>query len=249
MSQDAPSFLKTPQGRKIAYHKTDGNGPGIVFLGGFRSNMMGTKALHLEAWAKRQGRAFLRLDYSGHGQSSGDFIDGCIGDWAQDVRAVLTQLTSGPHIIVGSSMGGWIALLLAREMPERFAGFVGLAAAPDFTEDEMAAHFSPQQTAQMKEHGSIELPSDYADEPYIITRRLIEDGRKHLVLRSPLPVPFAMRLIHGTHDNDVPISCALRLLQHAESPDARLLLLKGANHSLSDASSLAVIEATITELT
>ena len=132
-----PDTLKTDQNRTLAYHKTDGAGPGVVFLGGLKSDMEGTKALHLEAWARREGRAFLRFDYSGHGQSSGAFTEGCIGDWAEDAHAAITALTAGPQVLVGSSMGGWIACLVARACPGRVAGLVGIAAAPDFTEDSM----------------------------------------------------------------------------------------------------------------
>ena len=131
-----PDYMTSPQGRKIAYYRTKGRGPGVVFLGGFRSDMTGTKAVFLQDWAARQGRAFLRFDYSGHGQSSGNFLEGAIGDWFEDALAVLT-LTTEPQVLVGSSMGGWIALLLARAVPQRIAGLVGIAAAPDFTEDSM----------------------------------------------------------------------------------------------------------------
>ncbi|MFN4102424.1 MAG: alpha/beta fold hydrolase, partial [Pararhodobacter sp.] len=124
------SYLDTATGRRIAYHQTSGTGPGVVFLGGFKSDMTGTKALHLQDWAARRGRAFLRLDYSGHGDSSGHFEEGCIGDWAEDARAAIEALTDGPQILVGSSMGGWIALLMARQMPHRVAGLVTVAAAP-----------------------------------------------------------------------------------------------------------------------
>ncbi len=134
-----PNYLTTPQGRRLAYDRVEGRGPGIVFLHGFRSDMTGTKAEHLAAWARAEGRAFLRFDYSGHGQSSERFEDGAIGDWFEDAVTALTQLTDGPQVVVGSSMGGWIALLLARALPARFAGFVGIAAAPDFTEDSMWA--------------------------------------------------------------------------------------------------------------
>ncbi|MCI5086493.1 MAG: alpha/beta hydrolase, partial [Rhodovulum sp.] len=181
-------YLTTSQGRKIAYVKTQGTGPGIVFLGGFRSDMQGTKAVFLEDWAKQQGRAFLRFDYSGHGESSEAFEDGAIGDWAEDAREVLTHLTEGPQVLVGSSMGGWISLLTARAMPERVCGLVGIAAAPDFTEDSMWAGFDEAQRAALMRDGRVELPSDY-DTPYTITRRLIEDGRNNLVLRDPLPLP------------------------------------------------------------
>jgi pimeloyl-ACP methyl ester carboxylesterase len=243
-----PDFLMTPQGRRIAYHRTAGTGPGVVFLGGFRSDMGGTKALALQDWAARTGRAFLRFDYSGHGQSSGDFPDGCIGDWAEDAAAAIAALTAGPQVLVGSSMGGWISLLLARAMPGRVAGLVGIAAAPDFTEDSMWAGFSGAQRAEMERAGRVALPSDYSDEPYVITRRLIEDGRQRLVLRAPLPLAFPVRLLQGTADADVPVSVALRLLDHATGPDIRLTLVKGADHRFSTPDCLAMIEAALEEV-
>ncbi len=240
-------FLSTPQGRRIAYRRSAGEGPGVVFLGGFKSDMEGTKALHLEDWARRRGRAFLRFDYSGHGQSSGAFEEGCIGDWAEDARAAIEALTEGPQVLVGSSMGGWIALLMAREIPGRVAGLVGIAAAPDFTEDGMWAAFSEAQRAELAEKGRIALPSEYG-EPYIITRRLIEDGRRHLVLRAPLALPFPARFLQGTADADVDQAVALRLLAHAEGNDIRLTLVKGADHRFSDPDCLALIEGTVEEV-
>ncbi len=243
-----PEYLDTPQGRRIAHHRTKGAGPGVVFLGGFRSDMDGTKALHLEAWARARGRAFLRFDYSGHGQSGGRFEDGAIGDWAEDSAAALEALTEGPQILVGSSMGGWIALLLARSMPARVAGLVGIAAAPDFTEDSIWAGATEAQRAEMMRAGFISLPSDYSDEPYIFTRRLVEDGRRHLVLRAPLPLPCPVRLLQGTADADVPVSVALRLLEHAEGPDIRLTLVKGADHRFSSPDCLTLIETALAEI-
>ncbi|QHQ34171.1 alpha/beta fold hydrolase [Algicella marina] len=243
-----PAYLDTPQGRRIAYHRSEGQGPGIVFLGGFRSDMEGTKALHLEAWAKAHGRAFLRLDYSGHGASSGQFEDGAIGDWAEDAAAALGSLTQGPQVLVGSSMGGWIALLLARAHAERIAGLVGIAAAPDFTEDSMWSGFSDAQRREMAEAGQVALPSDYDDGPYIITRRLIEEGRNQLVLREPLSLPFPVRLLHGTEDVDVAESVPLRLLAHADAADMRLTLMKGADHRFSSPEALALIEAAVSDV-
>ena len=227
--------------RQLAYNQTTGQGPGVVFLGGFKSDKEGTKAIYLEEWAQRRGQAFLRFDYSGHGQSSGDFLEGSIGDWAEDAGAIIAGLTDGPQILVGSSMGGWIALLLARMMPERFAGLVTIAAAPDFTEDSMWAGFDDAQKRALQEDGRVELPSDYSDEPYVITRHLIEDGRKRLVLRDPLPLPFPVRFLQGTDDADVDMSVAYRLLNHADGPDMRLTLVKGADHRFSDPDCLALI--------
>ena len=241
-------FLTTPQGRRIAHHHSEGVGPGVVFLGGFKSDMTGTKAVHLQAWAEATGRAFLRFDYSGHGQSSGDFLDGCIGDWAEDAMAAIAALTTGPQILVGSSMGGWIALLVARAMPERVAGLVGIAAAPDFTEDLMWAQFTDAERAVLAT-GRVEQPSDYSEEPYVITQKLIEDGRKRLVLRHALPLPFPVRLLQGTADVDVPPAVALRLMDHADSPDLRLVLVKGADHRFSTPECLDLITASIAEIT
>ncbi|MGR3639765.1 alpha/beta fold hydrolase [Alterinioella nitratireducens] len=242
-----PDTLKTDQNRTLAYHKTDGAGPGVVFLGGLKSDMEGTKALHLEAWARREGRAFLRFDYSGHGQSSGAFTEGCIGDWAEDARAAITALTAGPQVLVGSSMGGWIACLVARACPGRVAGLVGIAAAPDFTEDSMWAGFSEADKARMMEEGQVALPSDYGD-PYIITRRMIEDGRNQLVLRSPLRIDAPVRLLQGTADADVEMSVALRLLAHLEGPDIVLELVKGADHRFSDDACLSRIVAAVEDV-
>lgn len=243
----ATDFFETPQGRRIAYHLTPGAGPTVVFLGGLKSDMEGTKAIHLEAWCKEQGRAFLRFDYSGHGESSGRFEDGCIGDWAEDTAAALAALTTDKLVVVGSSMGGWQALLFARAHPERVAGLVTIAAAPDFTEDGYAASFTPEQLAALEADGQVEMPSDYM-EPYIITRRLIVDGRAQLVLRNPLPLPFPVRCLQGTQDTAVPTETAVRLLNHAECPDMRLLLVRGADHRFSDGPCLGLIEAAITEV-
>lgn len=242
-----PDFLTTPQGRRIAYHQTAGQGPGVVFLGGFKSDMQGEKAQHLEAWAQRTGRAFLRFDYSGHGQSSGDFTDGCIGDWAADAQAAIAQLTDGPQVLVGSSMGGWISLLTARAMPEKIAGLVTIAAAPDFTQDKIAAALSAEQRQAMERDGQIALPSDYGD-PYIITQRLLDDGRENLVLRDPLPLPFPVRFLHGTGDADVKLSVALALLDHATGPDMRLTLVDGADHRFSSPDNLTLIVSTVEDV-
>lgn len=227
--------------RQLAYDKTDGRGPGVVFLGGFRSDKEGTKALYLEEWAQRRGRAFLRFDYSGHGQSSGKFEDGSVGDWAEDSAAIIASLTEGPQILVGSSMGGWIALLLAREIPDRVAGLVTVAAAPDFTEDSIWASLSADEKRRLEEEGRLSMPSHYSDDPYVITRRLIEDGRKSLVLRAQLPLFCPARFLQGTDDKDVPVAVALRLLDHAEGSDMRLTLVKGADHRFSDPECLALI--------
>ncbi|TVQ53028.1 MAG: alpha/beta fold hydrolase [Rhodobacteraceae bacterium] len=255
---DAPARLALPDGGSLAYHRTPARGegaaapgvmfPGVMFLGGFASDMTGTKATRLEAWAKARGRAFLRFDYTGHGASSGRFEDGTIGRWAADAEAAFDALTEGPTILVGSSMGGWIALLLAMRRPERVAGFVGIAAAPDFTEDAMWATMTEAQRAALAAEGRIETPSAYADAPYVITRALIEDGRERLVLRAPLRLDCPVRLLQGSADADVPPSVALRLFEHLDAPDVRLELVKGADHRFSGPRELAIIEAAIESL-
>lgn len=244
-----PSYLDTAQGRKLAYHKTEGTGPGVVFLGGYVSDMEGTKALYLENWAKAEGRAFLRFDYSGHGQSSEEFENGCIGDWAEDAAAVISELTDGPQILVGSSMGGWISLLMSKRIHPRIAGMVGIAAAPDFTEDSMWTWMTDAQKAELNTQGFTKIASDYDEDPYTVTQKLIEDGRNQLVLRDPLPLPFPVRLLHGTADIDVDISVALKLLEHASGPDMRLTLVKDADHRFSSEVALSMIEAAIAEIT
>ena len=217
-----PEFLETPEGRRIALERTGGTGPWVVFLGGFRSDMTGTKAQFLEGWARSRGRGFLRFDYSGHGQSAGRFEDGCIGDWLEDARAALATVP-GPAVLVGSSMGGWISLLLARDDPAKVAGLVTIAAAPDFT-DAMWAEFSEAQRAEVMGQGVTARPSDYGD-PYPITRRLIEDGRGRRVFDRPLHLPMPVRFLQGPADAEVPQAAALRLLDHAEGPDIRLTLV------------------------
>ncbi len=240
-------YLETPQGRRLAYHKTEGTGPCVVFLGGLKSDMMGTKAVFLEDWAKREGRAFLRFDYSGHGESSGAFTDGCIGDWAEDTLAAVEALTEGPILPVGSSMGGWQSLLLVRALPARIAGLVTIAAAPDFTEDGYWASFTEAQKKTLAETGQVELPSDYM-EPYIITRRMIEDGRKQLVLRDPLHLPFPTRFLQGTADTAVSVATAVRLLEHAQGPDMQLQLVKDADHRFSDDRCLELLIQAVDEV-
>ena len=240
-------FLETEQGRRIAYHKTGGDGPVVVFLGGLKSDMEGTKAIHLEAWAQARGQAFLRFDYSGHGISSEAYEDTCIGDWHQDTLAVVDQLTEGEIVPVGSSMGGWQALLLAKARPERIKGMVTIAAAPDFTEDGWWASFTETQKVELQEKGLVHLPSDCMD-PFVVTRRMIEDGRRHLVLRDPLDLPFPLRCLQGTADTAVSTETALRLLDHATCADMRLSLVKDADHRFSDPACLMMIEQAVTEV-
>ncbi len=242
-----PQFIDTPRGRRIAFRRTAGRGPGIVFLPGFRSDMEGDKATRLEAFARARGQAFLRFDYSGHGLSGGAFEEGTIGAWAEDAEAAIEAASDGPQVLVGSSMGGWIALLLARADPRRVHALVTVAAAPDFTEDGHWASWSDDERERLMREGAVSVPSDHG-EPYTITRGLIEDGRDRLVLRDPLALPMPVRMLQGTADAAVSTETALRLLAHAEGPDIRLTLVRGADHRFSDPACLDLLERTVAEL-
>jgi len=219
--------------------------PGIVFLGGFMSDMTGQKAITLEAWARAQGRAFLRLDYSGHGASGGAFRDGTIGRWRDDALTVIRHAAGtvpglGENLIlVGSSMGGWIATLVARTLNEddagpQVAGLVTIAAAADFTEDLLPARLGPDALAQIETTGVFEAPSDYSESPYTITRELLAEGREHLVLRESLALDIPARLIHGTADPDVPWTQSRKLMDALTSGDVELILVKDGDHRLSE---------------
>ncbi|MEN3976471.1 alpha/beta hydrolase [Emcibacter sp. SYSU 3D8] len=225
-------------GHDLAYEAVPGRAPGVIFLPGFKSDMTGTKAEALRGRCIERGQAFTRFDYSGHGRSTGKFEDGTIGRWAADAVAIIDQVAVGPQILVGSSMGGWMALLAARARPERIAGLVGIAAAPDFTEDLMWASYPESVKDALRRDGVWHEPSDYG-EPYTITLRLIEEGRQHLVLRSPLALPFPVRLIQGMKDPDVPWRTALRLAEHIDGDDVEVILVKGGDHRLSEPADIA----------
>jgi pimeloyl-ACP methyl ester carboxylesterase len=249
--------LTREDGTVLAYYKTGtgkasgakgADAPGIIFLGGFMSDMTGTKAQALESYAQRRGRAFLRFDYRGHGASSGRFDEATIGDWAEDAIAVLDALTEGPQILVGSSMGGWIMLLAALARPERVAGLIGIAAAPDFTEDLIWARATPDQRRALEDVGYIDSPSAYSETPYRITRRFIEEGRDHLLLGKAIPLHCPVRLIHGMEDVDVPWQTSLRLAEALESRDLEVTLVKDAAHRLSEPQDLKRLERAIEAL-
>lgn len=252
-SATEPSILARPDGGAIAYHRTPAresgrHWPGIVFLGGFMSDMTGDKATALEAFAAERGQAFLRFDYRGHGRSSGRFEEGTIGDWSDDARFALDRLTEGPQILVGSSMGGWIMLLTALARPARVAGLIGIAAAPDFTETLMWQAFTPEQRATLERDGVLQQPSDYGEQPYAITHRLIEEGRNHLIMDRPIAIACPVRLIHGTADNDVPSNLSLEIMDRLASDDVEVTLVKGGGHRLSDPRDLARLTATVAAL-
>ncbi|MGF1624168.1 MAG: alpha/beta hydrolase [Alphaproteobacteria bacterium] len=250
MTADPPDFVTRPDGVRLAVRRRPGDParPEVLVLHGFRSDMTGEKALHVAAWCADNGIGCTRLDLSGHGASEGAFIDGCIGTWAQDALLVLDRLTSGPQVLFGSSMGGWIMLLLALSRPQRVAGLVGVAAAPDFTEDLLWAPATEEQRAWLLAQGQISVPSAYSDEPNIFTRLLVEDGRDHLVLRAPIPFAGPVRLLHGQRDPDVPWQTGLVLAERLASDDVRVTLVKDGDHRLSRPADLALLTDLLAEV-
>ena len=228
----------------LAFHLTPGRMPTVVFLTGFRSDMTGAKALHLEQHCARQGRAFLRFDYRGHGASGGRFEDGCVGDWRDDALAMLDEAVPGPVVLVGSSMGGWIMLLVALARPEQVRGLVGLASAPDFTRDLIDARLTPDDRARLARDGMLLAPSDYG-EPLAITRRLLQDGERHLLLDRPIPIRCPIHLLHGQMDPDVPWQTSLRLATCLESTAVTVELIKDGDHRLSRDEDLRRIAAAV----
>ncbi|MGE0715509.1 MAG: alpha/beta fold hydrolase [Alphaproteobacteria bacterium] len=242
------TYLPGPGGHRLAGCRTPGRGPGVVFLGGFRSDMTGTKATALEEACRTAGRAFLRFDYSAHGASEGRFEDGTIGGWAADAVAMIDAMTDGPQILVGSSMGGWLMVLAALARPARVAGLVGVAAAPDFTQDLIWDEIPEAVRRVLRETGVWHEPSSHDPEPYPITLRLIEEGRQRLVLRAPIPLACPVRLLHGMADRDVPWTQSQKLLERLEAADVTLTLVKDGDHRLSRPEDLARLTATVETL-
>ncbi|MCP4330375.1 MAG: alpha/beta hydrolase [Alphaproteobacteria bacterium] len=240
--------LERADGGWISHRRNPGSGPGVVFLPGFRSDMAGTKAAVLDAYCRARGQAYLRFDYSGHGESSGKLTDGTIGVWAADAVETLDALTEGPQVLVGSSMGGWTMLLAALARPERIAGLVGIAPAPDFTEDLIWSVADDAMKAALETEGVWHEPSQYDDEPTPITRALVEDGRNHLLLRAPIPLSCPVRLIHGMKDPDVPWQTSLRIADRLASTDVEITLIKDGDHRLSEAADLARLTDTLGRL-
>ena len=247
--QQKPAYLDRADGPRLAYLATPGHSPGVVFLPGFMSDMSGIKAATLAAVCAEQGQAFLRLDYRGHGLSDGDFAAAGIDDWLQDSLLAIDRLTGGPLILIGSSMGGWLALLTALARPDRVAGLVGIAAAPDFTEELIWQQLSATEQRTVMDQGALYQPSEYGDKPYCFSRRLIEQGRRHLLLGKPIPLTCPVRLLQGMVDTDVPFATALRIAERLESRDVSVTLIKDADHRLSRESDLARLVQTVTELT
>lgn len=243
-----PAVLKLADGVTLAYHRSPGARPGVIFLGGFTSDMTGVKATTLERWCRGRGQAFVRFDYSGHGASSGRFADGTIGRWAEEAIAVLDHLTEGPQILVGSSMGAWMILLAALARPERIAGLLGLACAADFTRYLLWDRLDDHLRERLRRERVISLPSSYG-EPYIIAMNLIEEAEKHWLLDRPeLPIHGPVRLIHGMGDLDVPWRISVEVAAKLASPDVRVLLVKDGEHTLSREKDLVLLTRTLGDL-
>ena len=252
-----PAFIEvggTNSTRRIAVRAREGASPGLFWLGGFNSDMKGTKAVALDAWAEAHARACVRFDYSGHGESGGKFADGTIGRWLEEGLAVFERFCQGPQVVIGSSMGGWMALLLAREIARRgkrssLAGLVLIAPAPDFTEELMWKGFSPDIRRQIEEEGVWLRPSQYGDgAPYPITRALIEEGRNHLLLGSAIDVGCPVRILQGAQDPDVPWQHAFRLAQRLPAEDVVLTMIQDGDHRLSRPQDIARIMAAVAEI-
>ncbi|MGF7007733.1 alpha/beta hydrolase [Aminobacter sp. BE322] len=251
MTASAPAFIEV-DGNRIAYRKQTGKAAGVVWLGGYKSDMLGTKAETLAAWAAGEGRSFLRHDYSGHGESSGAFADGTISKWLAESLAVFRQFTDGPQVLVGSSMGAWIALRMKAELNQagegdRVAGLVLLAPAPDFTAELVEPQLTEAQRRDLVEMGYFEEPSEYSPEPYIYTRALIEDGRQNLVMTGPIHTHCPIHIIQGLADPDVPHSHALKLMSLLPADDATLSLVPGGDHRLSRPQDLELITRAVGE--
>ena len=252
MTASAPDFIEVDD-ISIALRHIGGATPGVVWLGGYKSDMLGTKAETLSTWAAGEGRAFLRHDYSGHGESGGAFADGTISRWLAESLAVFRKLTNGPQVLVGSSMGAWIALRMNAELNkagegDRIAGLVLLAPAPDFTAELVEPDLTEAQRRDLAEKGYFEEPSEYSPEPYIYTRALIEDGRRNLVMSGPIHTHCPVHIIQGLADPDVPPSHALKLMSLLPADDATLSLVPNGDHRLSRPEDLELMTRAVGEM-
>ncbi|PVB61207.1 alpha/beta hydrolase [Labrenzia sp. 011] len=254
MGAGEPQFIpvgKNARERRIAVLDAPGRGPGLLWLSGFKSDMTGTKAAALAEFGAARGQAVVRFDYSGHGQSGGDFEDACVSDWLEEAEAVFDRFCPDETILVGSSMGGWIALLLAlsRKASGRIRGLVLIAPAVDFTEDLMwKQRFTEDIRRTILSQGRWAQPSAYGDEPYVITRKLIEDGRKHLLLGGPLHVGAPVTILQGAEDPDVPASHARRLVEALPLDDVTFSLVPDGDHRLSRPQDIDLLLRAVTDL-
>jgi pimeloyl-ACP methyl ester carboxylesterase len=243
---DAPLFVANNTGLRLAYRHRSGKGPTIVFLPGYMSDMMGGKAIALDEWAEQQSRAMLRLDYAGCGESDGNFEDGTLASWRDDALAVIdARAPDGPLILVGSSMGGWLALLLSRDLGSRVVGLVGIAAAPDFTH----WGFDELQKATMRREGKLVEPTPYGDQPYVTTLAFWESGEALRLLESEIAIDCPVRLLQGQGDPDVPWQTALRIAEQVRSADVQTILIKDGDHRLSRPQDISLLIETVARLT
>ncbi len=242
-------YFTSKQGRRLAYNKTEGSAdlPGVIFLSGFMSDMTGSKATAFEEICKARGQSYLRFDYSGHGESDGEFVDGSIGQWAEDAMAAFDELTKGPQVLVGSSMGGWISLLVALQRKDRVKAIVGIAAAPDFVTEVFESGFSDEQKRELAENGLTYVPSGY-EHPYPISRGLVEDGAHQKLLHTDIDLTCPVRLVQGTEDEAVAFDKPARIKAALLSDDVEITMIKGGNHSLSRPEDIEVIDQKIREM-
>ncbi|OYU69339.1 MAG: alpha/beta hydrolase [Alphaproteobacteria bacterium PA2] len=245
--RESQGFLERPEGQRLAWRKVSGQGPTVVWLGGFRSDMTGTKAQALADWARERNRAFVRFDYFGHGESSGDFVDGTISRWREDALAVLDELTTGDVILVGSSMGGWLSCLVAQARPDRVKALLLVAPAADFTSKLMAPEMTDANRAEMAANGVWLRPSDYGD-PYPISRALLEDGETWSILPGPLHLNVPVWILQGGQDADVPWRHALALSEAVVSENSVFTLIRDGDHRLSRPQDIARLIAALEEL-
>lgn len=241
-------LLRRDDGEMLAYHFTPGRQPGVVFMAGYMSDMTGGKALCLEEFCQVRGTAYLRFDYFGHGASTGAFTDGTIGRWADDAVFALDRLTQGPQVLVGSSLGGWIMVLAALKRRNRIAGLLGIASAPDFTEDLIPLSLSDAQKEIIERDGVVPVASPYDPEPTPVTKLILDEARAHLVLRDEIPLDCPVRLIHGLDDPDVPWQTSLKLAQRLRSDDVELSLIKAGGHRMSEPDDLERLCTTLERL-
>lgn len=243
--------ITNAKGQNIAYfyHRGDKALPTLIFCGGFKSDMMGSKATYLEAQAKARAQSYIRFDYTGHGFSDGEFVAGCIGDWCADALYIIDHVAKGDILLAGSSMGGWIALLCALKRPERIKALLGIAAAPDFTRD-LLDQFSAAQRQEMKADGAVSLPNDYSDEPYIFTQKLIDDGAENFVFHGDEAVEITcpIYLVQGMLDKEVPWQTALDINARVVSDNVIVELIKDAGHSVSRPEDLKRLDRAVEHL-
>jgi pimeloyl-ACP methyl ester carboxylesterase len=244
LAEPPPQFLTRPDGVRLAYRHLPGEGPTIVFLPGYMSDMQGGKAQALAAWVERERRAMLRLDYSGCGESEGAFENGTLDIWRDDVLTVIEQVATGPVILVGSSMGGWLMLLVAQALSARVHALVGIAAAPDFTDWD----FDEADKALILAQGRIERPSDYGYDPMVITQAFWQSGQDNRQLGGEIAIDCPVRLIHGQNDPDVPWEISLKLSQQLRSSDVQTILIKDGDHRLSRDQDIALLIDTVAKL-